>query len=172
MACPCCSPQISCATECNGNGVPSQISMQITQVSFGANSEFDESDLEFAVPSTFILPLRDPDSGCTLWDASFFPRATLCSECGQTGFNPGIAGLAISVDRRVIPNQLNVVIVIRFGDVTVFGNCIGASGRFFATAIGSVCALPLSGTANVRRPGVGGCDSFNISSVAFTLEAA
>ncbi len=170
MACPCCNPQISCANQCNGNGVPSQIAMQITGVSFGANSEFDASDLEFDVPSTFILPLLDPQSGCRLWGASFLPRTTLCRECGTTGGFGAISGLGISVGRQALDlDQLNVSIGIAFGEANASGNCLGASGFFIASSIGNICALPLSGTATTQNSV---CAATNISSVAFTLEAA
>lgn len=169
MACPCCNPP-TCADQCSGNGVPSQLAIQITGVSFGANSEFDESDLEFAVPSTFILPLLDPQSGCTLWNASFLPRATFCRVCGVTGGFGTLTGLGISVGRPALDlNQLNATIIIAFGSANFAGNCLGASGRLVANSIGNICALPLSGTAATENSV---CAATNISSVAFTLEAA
>lgn len=167
MVCPCCRT-VACADKCSGNGVPSQLSIQLSGVTFGANSELTENDLPFSVPVTFLLPLTDPDSGCRIWSDSFFPRQSFCRPCGEGGFG-SLAGLGITVGRPVGSDVVNVSIIMAFGEPNFFGNCLGVSSRLQLFSAVDICTLPFTGTASNANYE---CAATNISTVEFTLEAA
>lgn len=167
MACPCCNAP-SCADECSGNGVPSQLAVTFTGVSFGANSDFDEDDLPFEIPTTFLVTLRDPSAGCRIWSEGFFPRAVSCFRCGTAG-GRSTNGMAINIGRALLNPIISVQVLMFFGDVNAGGACLGISSELLNAAAGNVCSLPINATATNTSPV---CGAGVISSVSFKIEAA
>lgn len=168
MACPCCQSVSPCAALCNGNGVPSVLAIQLTGVSFGANSDVDADDLPFDIPSTFLIPIRDAASTCRIWSEGFFPRDVPCRRCGASS-GSSVNGLAINIGRSAATDVLSVQVFMAFGNASQSGGCLGVSSELLNSSAGNVCSLPINGTLNNTSFL---CASVNISTVSFTLEAA
>lgn len=168
MACPCCAT-VPCTSECSGNGVPQQLSMTISSATFGLNSPYDEDDLPFQMPATFILPLIDPDN-CNIWSASFFERDSLCRPCGVSGGFGVLRELGLTVARPLFsPNQVNVQILLATGEPNFFGNCLGVSSDLRAALVADICSLPISGTVTNNNQF---CFGTNIATFDISIEAA
>jgi hypothetical protein len=161
--CACCDP---CATKCGGSGVPRELAVTITGVTFRGDSIYDENDLPFSIPATFVVPLDD--LSCSTWSELFFPRAAGCEPCNgfatshELGFNIGESG-----------SFLIVSIFITSGPAGRFRVCLGPSNRFVLNKIvplvppqTPICTLPISDT-------ITSSDAIcPLQSVSFTIEPA
>jgi hypothetical protein len=161
--CVCCDP---CATKCGGAGAPRELAVTITGVTFRGDSPYDEDDLPFSIPETFLTPLVGLT--CSAWSALFFPRQSGCNPCNSFSTSHEL-GISISESG----NFLIVSIFFTSGLAGQFNTCLGPSNRFVLNKLVSIappqtpaCTLPISETitsTNVNCP---------LQGVSFTVEPA
>jgi hypothetical protein len=165
--CACCDP---CATKCGGSGAPGELAVTITGVTFRGDSIYDENDLPFSIPETFLVPRVG--AGCSQWSALFFPRAgfpqVFCVPCTSFATSHEL-GFFVSEEG----GSLFVQVFFTSGPPGPFNVCLGPSNRFEKSTDvlpvppqTPICTLPFSDTivsSSVLCP---------LQSVSFTIEPA